>query len=74
MFNFRLINLANGNQVIDKSLKTSYASLTPLQMIEYIEIDNKMAYIESIERKKIREAKNNQNFIFRLIHKIVCNH
>lgn len=74
MFNFRLINLANGNQVIDKSLKTPYASLTPLQMIEYIEIDNKMAYIESIERKKIREAKNNQNFIFRLIHKIVCNH
>lgn len=74
MFNFRLINLANGNQVIDKSLKTSYASLTPLQMIEYIEVDNKMAYIESIERKKIREAKNNQNFIFRLIHKIVCNH
>lgn len=74
MFNFRLINLANGNQVIDKSLKTPYASLTPLQMIEYIEIDNKMAYIESIERKKIREIKNNQNFIFRLIHKIVCNH
>lgn len=74
MFNFRLINLANGNQIIDKSLKTPYASLTPLQMIEYIEIDNKMAYIESIERKKIREIKNNQNFIFRLIHKIVCNH
>ena len=74
MFNFRLINLANGNQVIDKSLKTPYASLTPLQMIEYIEIDNKMAYIESIERKKIREIKNNQNFIFRLIHKMVCNH
>ena len=74
MFNFRLINLANGNQVIDKSLKTPYASLTPLQMIEYIEIDNKMAYIESIERKKIREIKSNQNFIFRLIHKIVCNH
>ena len=36
-------------------LSANNGSLTPLQMIEYIEVDNKMAYIESIERKKIRE-------------------
>lgn len=39
MFNFRIINLPDGNQIIDPSLKTPYNALTPLQMVEYQEID-----------------------------------
>ncbi len=39
MFNFRIISLADGNQIIDSSLKTPYDSLTVVQMQEYIEVD-----------------------------------
>ena len=48
MFNFRLINTPDGNQIIDTTLKTPYSSLTPIQMVEYMEMDNQLAYIFSI--------------------------
>ena len=56
MFNFRIINLANGNQIIDSSLKTPYESLTAVQMIEYIEVDCQLAVMERQKRKEQREA------------------
>lgn len=56
MFDFRIINTADGNQVIDRSLKTPYSALTPLQMVEYQEMDMQLAYMDRIERKKQTEA------------------
>ena len=72
MFNFRLINTPDGNQIIDTTLKTPYSSLTPLQMEEYIEIDNQLAYMERMERKQQREAEHNQKFTYKFMHKIAC--
>lgn len=66
MFNFRLINTPDGNQIIDTSLKTPYDALTPLQMVEYIEVDRHMAIMERLERKQKRHQKNN------LLCKIAC--
>ena len=72
MFNFRLINTPDGNQVIDFTLKTPYSSLTPSQMVEYIEMDNQLAYMERMERKQAREAERKQKFTYRFIHKVAC--
>ena len=55
MFDFRLINLPDGNQIIDINLKTPYGSLTPLQMEEYIEIDNQLAYMERMKKRRQKE-------------------
>lgn len=55
MFNFRLINTPDGNQIIDSSLKTPYSSLTPAEMIEYIEVDSQLAYMERLEREQQKE-------------------
>ena len=41
MFDFRIIDTPDGNQIIDRNLKTPYSALTALQMIEYLEIDRK---------------------------------
>ena len=38
MFNFRIITTADGNQIIDRSLKTPYNALTPTQMLEYTDL------------------------------------
>lgn len=51
MFEFRIINLADGTQIIDETLKTSYDSLTALQMEEYIEVSNSLTYIKRMNRK-----------------------
>ena len=72
MFDFRLINTPDGNQIIDFTLKTPYSSITPLQMEEYIEIDNQLAYMKRLERKRAREAERNQKFTYKLFHKVAC--
>ena len=56
MFDFRIIDTADGNQVIDQTLKTPYNILTPLQMVEYQEMDMQLAYIDRMERKAQAEA------------------
>ena len=72
MFNFRIIDTVDGNQIIDRRLKTPYSSLTPLQMEEYIEMDNQLAYMERMERKQQREAEPNQKFTYKFMHKVAC--
>ena len=72
MFDFRLINTPDGNQIIDFTLKTPYSSITPLQMEEYIEIDNQLEDMKRMERKQKREAERNQKFTYKLFHKVAC--
>ena len=68
MFDFRIIDIGNGNQIIDRNLKTPYNALTPIEMIEYIEIDNQLAYMERMERKQKRESERKQKFIYKLAY------
>lgn len=58
MFNFRLIETADGNQIIDTTLKTPCESLTPFQMLEYMEMDAQIAIMERMERKKKRQLQH----------------
>ncbi len=70
MFDFRIIDTTDGNQIIDRNLKTPYDSLTPVQMIEYIELDAQMALMDSLEKKrkkqKERQLKLSRNPFYRL--------
>ena len=71
-FNFRIINTPDGNQIIDETLKTPYAALNPIQMVEYTEVDNNLAYMRGLERQKRREAERQQKFTYKLFHKVAC--
>lgn len=42
MFNFRIITTADGNQIIDRKLKTPYESLDIFQFMEYLEAEECM--------------------------------
>ena len=72
MFNFRIIDTADGNQIIDRNLKTPYNALTPLQMVEYLEMDAQLFLIDRIERKARREAERQQKFARNPLRKIAC--
>ena len=72
MFEFRIIETADGNQIIDRQLKTPYNALTPTQMLEYIEIDNQLEYMKPIKKKQQRETERKRKFIYKFIHKIAC--
>lgn len=72
MFNFRIINTPDGNQVVDRNLKTPYNALTPLQMVEYQEMDVQLAYMDRMERKAREEAKQRQKLARNPIYKMAC--
>ena len=72
MFNFRLIDTPDGNQIIDTTLKTPYDSITAVEMLEYMEVDNRLAYMERMERKQKRETERKRKFTYRFIHKVAC--
>lgn len=71
MFDFRLFNTPDGNQIIDRTLKTPYDSLTPLQMLEYIEVDNQLSFMERLKKKQRREADRKRK-LKNPIYKIAC--
>lgn len=72
MFNFRIIDTPDGNQVIRKDLKTPYNALTPLQMVEYVEMEAQLAYMDMMERKARKETDRKQKFAWNLLRRLAC--
>ena len=72
MFDFRIIDTLDGNQIIDRSLKTPYNALTPLQMVEYLEMDNRLDYMDRLERKARAEAERQRKLARNPIYKMAC--
>ena len=72
MFNFRIIDTADGNQIIDRNLKTPYEALTPLQMVEYTEMDNRLLIMDRIERKAKQEAEHRRKLAKNPLYKMAC--
>ena len=66
MFDFRIINTANGDQIIDRTLKTPYDSLDAVTMVEYIEMANQILVMDRMKRKYEREAKKHNTWYRRL--------
>lgn len=71
-FSFRLIDLPDGNQVIDCRLRTSYNSLTATQMMEYIEVDNMLYAIEQQKKREQREAEQQQRIARNPLLRLAC--
>ena len=72
MFEFRIITCADGTEIIDRSLKTPYKALTPIQMVEYLEIDNRLAYMDRMEREARAEAERKRKLARNPIYKLAC--
>ena len=52
MFDFAIIKLTDGTEIINPSMKTPFESLTPLQLMEYTEMDNRLFAMERQAKKK----------------------
>ena len=68
-FNFRIIKSANGVEIIDSTLSTPYNSLTPMQMIDYINVENTLYLAEKQNKAKVEEVKDNFLYKTKLIIK-----
>ena len=72
MFNFRLINTADGNQIIDTTIKTPYSSLTPIQMVEYMEMDSRLLFMDRMKKQTDSAAEHRRNSAKNPLYKIAC--
>ena len=72
MFGFRIIICADGSEIIDMSVKTPHEALTPVQMMEYVEMDAQIAYMERLKREKRREAEQQRKISRNLLYKVAC--
>lgn len=72
MFDFRIIICTDGTEVIDRNLKTPYNALTPLQMLEYTEMDKQLSLMERLERKVNREANRRRKLAKNPLYRIAC--
>lgn len=70
MFDFRIIQLDNGIEVIDPSLKTPIDSLTHSQAFDYFRVQDTFNRIKRIRRK--RKRNKGKNLLYR-IKKILFN-
>lgn len=71
-FGFRIIEMETGDQIIDRNIKTPYSALTSLQMVEYLEMDNRLAYIDRVERKARAESERKRKLARNPIYKMAC--
>ena len=71
-FNFRIIDMPDGNQIIDNSIKTPFNSLTPEKYIEYMDMDNKLYFMERMKKKQQKETECKQKISYKLFHKVAC--
>lgn len=69
MFNFRIINTPDGNQVIDRTVQTPCDTLDSFQLLEYMEVEEKLSTMDILERKQRMERERRRkvrNPLYRL--------
>lgn len=71
-FNFRIIDTECGNQIIDRRLKTPYSALTPLQMVEYLEMDTRLVYMDRLEQRARAEAERRRKIARNPLWRLAC--
>ena len=72
MFNFRIIETTDGNQIIDRNLRTPYESITPLQMLEYVEIDIQLSIMDRMDRKIKADAERMRKLARNPFWRLAC--
>jgi len=72
MFHFEIIELSDGNQVIDQTKEMPSEDLTPLQLLEYTEIERKIAIADYFRRRENRIKNRREKTVLKVLRKIAC--
>ena len=70
VFKFKIITVSEGTQVIDRRTTTLCSALTPLDLLEYMEMDAELAYMDRLERKARAEAERRRKLMYNPLYRI----
>ena len=72
MFNFRIIDTEDGNQVIRRDLKTPYSALIPMQYIEYTNMEVQLYIADRQKKKFLKESERRRKLARNPFVKFAC--
>lgn len=72
MFDFRIIDLSNGNQIIRRDLKTPYSALTLMQYIEYTNMEVQLYIADRQKKKFLKESERRRKLARNPFVKFAC--
>lgn len=72
MFDFRIIDLSNGNQIIRRDLKTPYSALTLMQYIEYTNMEVQLYIADRQKKKFLKETERRRKLARNLFVRFAC--
>ena len=72
MFDFRIITCLDGTEIIDRTKCTIYETLTPCEMVKYIETDIQLSIIDRMERKAREESERKRKISRNPLYKMAC--
>ena len=72
MFDFKIIICADGMEIIDRTKCTTYETLTPCEMVKYIETDIQLSIIDRMERKAKEESERKRKLAQNPLYKVAC--
>lgn len=71
MFDFRIIVMPDGTQIIDRNLQTPYNALTRVRMLDYIEVEEQLAFADR-QRRRARRTRKGILLKNKILYKFVC--
>lgn len=69
MFDFRIIVMPDGTQIIDRNLQTPYNALTHVRMLDYIEVEEQLAFVDR-QRRMAQRAQKRRVFKNKMFYKL----
>ncbi len=72
MFDFRIIDLSDENQIIRRDLKTPYSALTLMQYIEYTNMEVQLYIADRQKKKFMKEAERRRKLARNLFVRFAC--
>lgn len=71
MFEFRIITMPDGTQIIDRNLQTPYNALTRSRMLDYIEVEGRLAFADR-QRRRAQRARRKLWIKKEVFHRLAC--
>lgn len=72
MFDFSIIICADGTEIIDRTKWTTYETLTPCEMVKYIETDIQLLVMDRMERKARAETEHKRKISRNPLYRMAC--
>lgn len=72
VFNFRIMEVEEGVEVVNRELKTPEEALTPVELVNYQEWENRLLFMDRMRQKEIREVERKRKLEHNPFYKVVC--